>query len=473
MSPNEEEETPILVDYLRTKAVQDRFTDMTEVRAQENRARSVLLLDGIVTSNTASREKGVSARVRRAGSYGFAADSDYSPASILSVIDAATKNASFLDGRLKKGKPALKVSPAIENFDGLQGDDDGTAKRFIEYLQALDAYIVKAYPDLLNRRLRLNTLVMEKMLLTSEGVFSHTVTPRTLLLLLMTKQDKEGNAVEIYDPIGGYGYFGNHFNDPKAIFESIDRLYEKLSAKAEGVYAKSGRQTVVLDADLAGILAHEAIGHTVEADLVAGGSVAGPNFGKKVASEKVTLIDYAHTAFGERCPVPITVDDEGTKAEDAVLIKDGILTSFMHNRESAEDFGHRAQGNARAYAYDDEPLIRMRNTCIVPGKDKFEDMIASVNDGYYFVRCGNGQADTTSEFMFAVTEGYEIKGGKIGKAIKETTISGVAFDVLQTVDMIADNLSWSCAGMCGKKQMIPVGMGGPAIKCQVNVGGRI
>ena len=69
-------------------------------------------------------------------------------------------------------------------------------------------------------------------------------------------------------------------------------------------------------------------------------------------------------------------------------------------------------------------------------------------------------------------EGVEIKNGKIGRAIKETTISGIAFDVLKTVDMISEEMSWSAGGMCGKKQWIPVGMGGPAIKCKVNIGGR-
>ena len=66
----------------------------------------------------------------------------------------------------------------------------------------------------------------------------------------------------------------------------------------------------------------------------------------------------------------------------------------------------------------------------------------------------------------------QIKNGKIGCAIKDTTISGIAFDVLKTVSMISDEMVWSAGGMCGKKQLIPVGMGGPAIKCKLNLGGR-
>ena len=99
-------------------------------------------------------------------------------------------------------------------------------------------------------------------------------------------------------------------------------------------------------------------------------------------------------------------------------------------------------------------------------------MISSIEDGYYLIRPSNGQADTTSEFMFGVVLGYEIKNGKLGRAILDTTISGLAFDVLKTVTMVSNDMKWLVSGMCGKKQPMPVGMGGPAIKCRVNIGGR-
>ncbi|MGC9362497.1 MAG: metallopeptidase TldD-related protein, partial [Candidatus Syntrophosphaera sp.] len=111
-------------------------------------------------------------------------------------------------------------------------------------------------------------------------------------------------------------------------------------------------------------------------------------------------------------------------------------------------------------------------TMIVPGKSELKEMIASIENGYYLIQPSNGQADSTSEFMFGITRGYEIKNGQLGKPIKETTISGIAFDLLKTITMISAEMDWTCSGMCGKKQMIPVGMGGPSVKCKVNIGGR-
>jgi TldD protein len=100
----------------------------------------------------------------------------------------------------------------------------------------------------------------------------------------------------------------------------------------------------------------------------------------------------------------------------------------MHNKDSARHFNAKPTGNARAYAFSDEPLIRMRNTAIQPGKSTLEEMISSIDDGYYLMKSSNGQADSTSEFMFGVPLGYEIKGGKLGRAIKRNTRDSCIFD---------------------------------------------
>ena len=313
---------------------------------------------------------------------------------------------------------------------------------------------------------------MEKLLVTSDGYTSHSYAPRAYIYVQLSAEGKDGSPIELFDPYGGSGVFDENFTDPALLFPKIDALYEKVMQKREGVFPEAGTKTVILDGMLSGMLAHEAVGHTVEADLVLGGSVAAHSLNKRVASDLVTLMDFAHTAFGEEAPLPVYVDDEGTPAEDAVIIDKGILTGYLNNRESAEQFGMKPQGNARAYLFSDEPLIRMRNTAILPGKDKLTDMIASVEDGYYLIDTNNGQADTTGEFMFGVCMGYEIKNGKLGRAILDTTISGVAFEMLKTVDMVSDEMVWASSGYCGKKQPMPVGMGGPAIKCKVTMGGR-
>lgn len=443
----------------------------TELRVQENRSLDITFVKGNLVKNSKVTGSGVSARVCKNGSWGFASNPELDSQKIREVIKTANENALFLDSRLNKSKRLITQNSVSIDKDLSTKKPRLSQKEIMDFVKEVDNYIEKKYPNLSNRVVSLYCLDMEKSLLTSDGTSLFSMLPRSVIGVSLT-MDKGGEPVEVYDNAGGLGQFEDRFNSPSDLYEMIDKLYQHLVKKSEGVYAEAGLKTCIMGTDLAGILAHEAIGHTTEADLVLGGSVAANYMNREVSSPLVTLVDFANTAMGKTCPVPIYIDDEGTLAEDVAIIDKGVLRNYMHNKESAMHFNVKPTGNARAFEYFDEPLIRMRNTAILPGTSKLQDMIASVDDGYYLVQTNNGQADTTSEFMFGITIGYEIKNGKLGRAIKDTTISGVAFDMLKTITMISDDMKWAAGGFCGKKQMITVGMGGPAIKCKVNIGGR-
>ena len=443
----------------------------TELRAQNSRTRRVTCVQGNLLGNTRTETSGVSARVYKNGTYGFSSMAELSEDAAEAVLMAASENAAFMDMHVRKGKPALPHLPytKIVTANDIENADQ---KIYIDFVRELDAYIEKTYKDLASRTVVAYEDSMEKDLVTSDGIDAHTLIPRSYVYIILSAETPSGQPVELFESPGGEGTFGEFFKDPAQLYPVVDRLHEKIMQKREGVYAEAGEKTVILGGMMTGMLAHEAVGHTVEADIVLGGSVAAKMLGKRVASDLVTMTDFAHTAFGKRAPLPVFADDEGTKAEDAVLIKDGILTGYMNSRETAQHFGMEPKGNARGFLFSDEPLIRMRNTAVHPGKDKLEDMIASIDDGYYLLSSTNGEADTTGEFMFGVSFGYEIKNGKLGRALLDTTVSGIAFEMLKTVDMVGDEMVWMSSGFCGKKQPMPVGMGGPALRCRITIGGR-
>lgn len=443
-----------------------------ELRTHSNRIISISLLNGALVDNSRSEKSGASARVYANGCWGFASIPDASDSSLKEILGQASRNAGLIANARRKAGPA-----ELGQSKG-QGDKDfGTKKKrfaqkeLVDYLRAIDAHVEKKYPGV-KRRVVFYGLDMEKNVHTTGGAHAYSNVPRAHVHTFLTIDGKNGAPVELMHSDGGLGHFEDLFFDPEKYCAGIPEVYENLKKKAQGVYAEAGTHDVILASDLAGILAHEAIGHTTEADNILGGSVATDYFGKEAASPLVSLVDFAHTAYGKTCPVPVHVDDEGTPAEDCVIIDKGILRNYMHNRESAALLGMRAHGNARGFEFSDEPLIRMRNTAILPGQSKLAEMIASIDNGYLLTNPGNGQADTSGEFMFLVRYGYEIKNGKLGNALQETTISGKAFDMLKTVSMVSDDMEWISRGFCGKKQPMSVGMGGPAIKCRVNVGGR-
>ncbi len=457
---------------LDLSAARSLFSGYCELRAGENTNESIRLLNGDVVANARSTGGGVCARVCRGGGWGFASSPEQSNDSVKAVLKAAGENADFMASKFRGTVLSLPGNPGAGKESFRPGGERLTQKDKLDFARSLDSYIAEKYRNLMSRMVVLSGFHQERALITSDGADYYSYIPRAHVFVMMTA-DKDGTPIDLVSrAFGGLGEFEDFLPRIDEIHEIVDRHYETLMKKRDGVFAEAGVKECILAPDLAGILAHEAVGHTVECDLVQSGSVAADLLNKPVASELVNMVDFAHHAFGEICPVPIFVDDEGTKAEDAVLIKDGVLKGYMHNRQTAEAYGVAPQGSARAFGFDDEPLIRMRNTCILPGESKLEDMIASVEDGYYLSNPTNGQADLTSEFMFGVAMGYEIKKGKLGRAIFNTTVSGVAFDMLKTVTAVSDDLLWLSSGFCGKKQPASVGMGGPAVKCKINLGGK-
>lgn len=459
-----------MTDYMKNLISQ--VSEHAELRSQISRTRRVSIVSGSLVGNMSSVSKGIGARVYKDGVWGFASESLCNEEAARKVLESAKENALLLHSGCPRNKGALVNAQKTEYIEE-RAFVDVPQKTLVDFAKEVDAYIEKTYPDLASRHVGLSTGTIEKTLCTSEGSFAYQLFPRTYMIVSLSCEAADGSNIELFDVLGGgEGYFCDHYSDPALLFSQVDSLYEELMKKKEGIFPDAGEALCIIDSSICGMVAHEAVGHTVEADLVLAGSVAATNLGKEVASPLVSLTDFAHTAFGKRAPLPVYVDDEGTACEDSVIIENGILKGYMNNLESAMHFGVMPAGNARAYAFSDEPLIRMRNTAIHPGKDKLEDMISSIDKGYYLTRTQNGQADTTGEFMFGITMGYEIVNGKLGRALRDTTISGVAFNMLKTVDMLSDNVEWDFAGYCGKKQPMAVSMGGPSIRCKVNIGGR-
>ena len=442
--------------------------EYNEFRQHELRKRRLVMIDGSLMANDSTHLVGQSARVYQNGYWGFASSSEPAGADELGNLALANARAMQVFGGSSRALPA----------EGYQGEHriacrpNWSSEQIIDWLKAVNDLARSRYDNLASVKLVAMDEFHDKSVQNSVGARVFNNISRALTYIMLTVKDNDDKPVELMQIISGKGSFGDLDLSMTSVEQQLDELHQHLMAKREAVHAKGGLQTVVLAPDLAGILAHEAMGHPCEADIVLGGAVTGDLRGQRIASDLVSMVDFAHSYNGEELLMPVYADDEGVPSRDVTLIKDGILTDFMHSRETSSRFDDQPTGNARAYAPDDEPLIRMRNTAILPGTSKLDDMIADVEDGYYLMKTGNGQADTTTEFMFGVNLGYEIKNGKLGRAIKDTTLSGSAIKMLQSVDAVSSDMSWENSGYCGKKQPMVVSMGGPALRAKAQLGGE-
>lgn len=237
--------------------------------------------------------------------------------------------------------------------------------------------------------------------------------------------------------------------------------------------APAGIQTVVLNHGWSGVLLHEAVGHGLEGDFIRKKtSFYTGKIGQKVASELCTVVDDA-TLAGKRGSIHI--DDEGTPGQRKVLIEKGILKDYMYDRLNAGLMKYPSTGNGRRESFRHIPMPRMTNTFMLAGEDDPEDIIRSVQKGFYAKTLGGGQVDITSgNFVFQVSEGYLIEGGRITRPVRGATLIGNGPDILTRVTMVGNDLEFDTGiGTCGKNgQSKPVGVGLPTVKIsEMTVGG--
>jgi TldD protein len=272
--------------------------------------------------------------------------------------------------------------------------------------------------------------------------------------------------------VGGRAAY-DRWIDPANWKAQVDEALRQALVNLGSVPAPAGEMTVVLGPGWPGVMLHEAVGHGLEGDFNRKKTSAFAGLvGQRVASPGVTVVDDG-TLPDRRGS--LTVDDEGTPSQCNVLIEDGILKGYIHDRLNARLMGVKPTGNGRRQSFGHAPMPRMTNTYMLAGDKDPQEIIASVKRGLYAVNFGGGQVDITNgKFVFSASEAYLIEDGKIGPAVKGATIIGNGPDALTRVTMIGNDLKLDDGvGTCGKDgQGVPVGVGQPTLRMDgLTVGG--
>lgn len=452
--------------------ITEQFNDFLEIRYHRRFSRTIMIESGAIKTLDFKETMGVGVRALKDGCWGFCSTTDISKAGLLRAAQQAITIAQKL-GSFKKRR--VEVADAV----WAKGDFfapsyraalDMPLEQKIQQTANLNALQNKVSNKILKTTTSYLETIEEKIIVNSAGACAHGQ---------YAIPEQKFSTIVGENGVTTASFSGKAVNGVYSDLENDDKLEELVSHAGKvaldllkAPQAQGGKATVILAPSVVGLLAHEAIGHTVEADFVLSGSVAKDQIGQMVASPLVTLGDSGHSKFNPHAAGTIPFDDEGVMVEDVEIIKAGKLINYLHNRETAALFKTQPRGNARAFLFYDDPIIRMRNTYIAPGNDDLEQMISEIEHGYLLKGAGGGQADATGEFTFAVPEAYQIEKGKVKHLVKGVNISGVAFDVLKTVDAISKDFKWDMGtGYCGKGQAAKVDGGGAYIRCLCNVGG--
>jgi TldD protein len=448
-------------------ATQRFGAEYVEVRAQFLSKTMLTLKEEKVEAAKEGIENGAALRVLVNGTWGFASVGAFTLETLTSALSDACKMAKAA---------SLKLKTPIKLVEGKALEDKVLAKPRKNPSQISIEEKIKTTSTIANtilsydRRMRGCTIdyldvVGTSYFMNSEGTYIEqdklyvwsriTATAREADILTFSREEIGSTA--------GYEVFD--VEAPEVIGErAAKRAVEQLKAKSP----KGGKFSAVLGPNVVGVFVHEAFGHLAEADLTLSGSVLIDKFGKKIASDVVTLYDdgTVEGAFGS-----FKYDDEGVPAQKTLLVKDGVVVGFMHNRETASKFNAEPTGNARAEDFRVEPIIRMRNTFMEPKNYSFKELVEDIKFGYYFKSFRGGQANLDGTFQVGVQEAYEIVKGEVGEPVRNASISGNTLETLRKVDAVGKDFElWP--GRCGKGQTAFVCDGGPHIRVkEVIVGG--
>jgi TldD protein len=425
------------------------------------------LKEGRVEAAKQGIENGVALRVLLNGAWGFASVGSLNAETLMSAVSDACRMAKATSSRLKTPiklaetrtvEDHVQVKPKKNPSEIPMEDKIKTAssinKAILDYDKRVKSCTID-YLDLTGTNYFINS---EGTCIEQDKLYVWSRITSTAL-----KNDIFTFSREEIGSTAGYEVFDAE--TPEIIGERVaKRAIEQLEAKPP----KGGTFPVVLGPNVVGVFVHEAFGHLAEADLALSGGVLSNNLGKKIASDVVTFYDDGtiNGAFGS-----FKYDDEGVPAQKTLLIKDGVVTGLMHNRETAQKFNVEPTGNARAEDFRVEPIIRMRNTFMTPRDYSLQELVEGIRWGYYFKSFRGGQANVDGTFQVGIQEAYEIVNGELGEPVRNASISGNTLQTLLKVDAVGEDFElWP--GRCGKGQTAFICDGGPHIRVkEVTVGG--
>lgn len=305
---------------------------------------------------------------------------------------------------------------------------------------------------------------------SSDGIIAEDNRIHTLGVIHVVAE-KNGVFQTAYEPVGGLTGF--ELFDETPFDEMARSAAQKAVAMLSSKKVPGGRMPVVISSMAGGTMIHEAIGHGLEADLVQQGlSVFSNKAGELVASPLITVIDDS-TLPNKRGS--FRFDDEGSPSQRTILVEKGVLTGYMYDRLTSLKDNKPSSGNGRRESYKHRPIPRMTNTFIAPGSSVPEEIIKSVEKGFFVKKMGGGQVNTaTGEFVFEVSEGYLIEKGMIGEPVRGATLIGNGPEILKSIDMVGSDLGFAI-GTCGKDmQGVPVSDAMPTVRIpEIVVGGTV
>ncbi|MBU7023673.1 MAG: TldD/PmbA family protein [Theionarchaea archaeon] len=443
-----------------------RPESLLQMRGQIRHVTACTVTNSVIQQFSTLSTQGVGVRARvDHGCWGFSSVNTVEA----SQVDNAAREAAALSKAASQGsqdhvefEPQKAVTDAVSA--PVKVSPSGSAEEIVDIPMRACRSALEAGSEIKDCKVTYISMENHTYFASSEGsrIIQHTT---RIMLFVNVVARRNATVCPCSDSVGHTG--GWEIFDKTSPEELGQTVAEKAVHLLDARTPPSGTFRVIIDPKLCATLLHEAIGHPLEADLAMAGGGFGTQLNRLVCSELVSIYDDGRIPGGLGY---FFYDDEGTPCTRTTLIKKGVLKSFMHDRESASVSGGLPTGNAHAWDYSVEPLIRQTNIGIEPGEYTIEEMVEGVTDGLFLEGTFGGQADSNADFTFGFQSARAIRKGEVTEEFRGANVAGNAIDVFKTIDAVSDTPVLR-PGACGKYQFAIQGRMVPAIRCRIMVGG--
>jgi TldD protein len=425
-----------------------------DCRVMEGSATSIILDNGKIEEISRNFTRGAGIRALCGGSWGYTAVEG--EIDLEKGIEAASKLAFSMNTKTPKEDVELATinSPEVKNLPEIRIDPRNVAiEEKVELLKSIEASAkIEGVNSTKVMYMESEFKIEYKSSDGLEGAYGLV----NVGFAVSAVASENGVYQAGRESRFGYGY---ELFEKENVLELAGKAGKTAVELLKAKTPKGGEMPVVLDQELAGVFAHEAVGHASEADLVLeGDSILENRIGEQIASPLITVID--DPTLHEFGYYPF--DSEGSQSRRTEIIKKGVFNSYLHSRETAAKLGG-IPGNCRAQGYS-VPVVRMSNTFIENGDAKFEELLEEIKDGMYLIGSRGGQVNTGEGiFQFNAEKGYLIRNGELAELVKDVSLSGKTLEILNHVALVGNDLKMN-SGRCGKSgQLVPVSDGSPQL----------
>lgn len=420
-----------------------------ELFAERRQGLTMSIDESRIESVQSGAEEGAGVRVIEGGTTYFAHVDGLDPADLERAADEA---AAALRG--ERAEPRPLSAQATTPVPIVHRPEEVAPSRKAGLLRELDQRARAEGPEIAQFTASYAEARREVQMANSEGLLTGDDRTRTRIGAQAVAR-RDGTVETGAETLGAHRGFELLEDDPSLIAAQAAR---KALTLLEAGPAPSASMPVVVGGGFGGVLFHEMTGHGLEADHIQkGASVYVGKLGQMVAQPLLNAYDDGRlpNEWGSDA-----IDDEGVPTQKTQVIEDGRLVAYLYDHVTAERDGVPSTGNGRRESFRQLPIPRMTNTYIAPGEASPEEIIADVQQGFYAVSFGGGQVDpATGDFVFGVSEGYLIEGGKVTRPCRGATLIGNCLDALAAIDAVGSDFFMK-TGICGKGgQRVPVGTG--------------